>query len=331
MKNVGMLAAVLFLLFGGSVTLHAGKGGGKGKPGGGGGEPPADAAVAYLKGGDLVVANSDGSNESLILAADRGVNFSRPGWSPDATRLVFASNIEGRGIYTIRIDGSELTKIVAMNGSTGAARPAWSPVAAADGEQKIAFDDRPLNPDGTLGGNADIFLVNLDGSGLQNMTETPDSYEGQPSWSPDAERLALWDVGGSDVIVLDISLVSGALAITDSMNLTSDADVPGGLLNDANVRQPDWARSAGKIVVTARIGSNLADLWLVDLADPANATNLTQTPDVAEGYASWSADDTQVVFRIDAKRNSGLYVRETDGTGGAVRFAKNGAFPDWRR
>ena len=47
--------------------------------------------------------------------------------------------------------------------------------------------------------------------------------------------------------------------------------------------------------------------------------------------ASWSADDTEGVFRIDAKRNSGLYVRETDGTGGAVRFAKNGAFPDWRR
>jgi len=53
----------------------------------------------------------------------------------------------------------------------------WSPTAS-----KIAFmSDR--------NGNRDIYLMNADGSELQNLTNTPHP-EGRPEWSPDGSRIA---------------------------------------------------------------------------------------------------------------------------------------------
>ncbi len=57
--------------------------------------------------------------------------------------------------------------------------PAWSP----DGS-RIAFD-RCCG-----GGGADIWVVNVDGSGEIDLTTGPDD-ETDPSWSPDGTRIAL--------------------------------------------------------------------------------------------------------------------------------------------
>ena len=299
--------------------------------------PPPDPAIAYLENGNLMVANDDGSNQTLVLAAARGINISAPGWSPDGTALVFSSNIAGPGVYTIQIDGTGLTKIAALNGSTASTPPVWSPVPAADGHYKIAFDDRPRNGDGSLGLNEDIFLVNPDGSGLENLTQSPDIYEASPTWAPSATRLAVWDIGDQngileDIVVLDLGVADGGLEITGEINLTSEADVPGGLLNDASLSQPKWAKLHDKIIVRVRAapelngGSDLADLWIIDLADPANPTNLTQTPDVYENHASWSSDDARIVYGV-----GGLFVRPAGGSGSASRIVRSGGFPDWRR
>jgi Tol biopolymer transport system component len=260
----------------------------------------------------------------VVLAAGRGISHVRPNWSPDGTALVFRSNIEGPGIYTIRIDGTGLTKVVGLNG--GISEPAWSPVPAADGEYKIAFSDRPRNEDGSLAPNADIFLVNPDGGGLQNLTSTPLVYEANPTWAPSSTQLAVWDVGEenvvhNDILVLDIGLGTDGLEVTAELNLTSEADVPGGLLNDAQLRLPAWAKTQDKILVDARE----AGLWIIDLADPANPTNLKQAPATR---ASWSSDDTRIVYD---EGTFGLFVLPTDGTGSPSAIVSNGYLADWRR
>lgn len=330
------LAALAFLALGPSPL--AAKGGGQGKPPPDP-EPPADPAIAYIRTGsggkgygDLMVANEDGTNQTVVLAKARQQIISRPCWSPDGTALVFASDIQGPAIYTIRIDGTGLTKITDVNWSPGSTPPVWSPVPAADGEYKIAFGDHPRNEDGTLAPNNDIFLVNLDGSGLQNLTNTPDVYEAFPTWAPSATRLAVWDIPNapvdalSDIIVLDISLGTGGLEVTAQLNLTSDADVPGGPLNDTSVALPSWAKSQDKIIVRV-VDSGWADLWIIDLADPANPTNLTQTAEIYESHPSWSSDDAHVVYHIGGS----LYVLPADGTGSGLEIVSSGAHADWRR
>ena len=72
-----------------------GKGGGGG--GGGGGALPSDvAAIAFVRNGDLVVMNADGSNQTVVYSGSgRGAT---PSWSPDEKSIVFHESVtEGEG------------------------------------------------------------------------------------------------------------------------------------------------------------------------------------------------------------------------------------------
>jgi TolB protein len=86
--------------------------------------------------------------------------------------------------------------------------PAWSP----DGE-KIAFARRPD------GGVYEVFVIDVDGSNLMQITEVgPDASEyssREPAWSPDGNRIAfsgrrdgdefihLINPDGNNVVILD--------------------------------------------------------------------------------------------------------------------------------
>jgi Tol biopolymer transport system component len=289
--------------------------------------PAADPEIAYVESGrkdTLCVADADGSNETELLSASM---IGRPNWCPDGDTLVFESDVQGDGVYTINIDGTGLTKVVSKNWALG--RPVWSPVATDDGEFKIAFSDR------TAQGDADIFLVNLDGTGLQNLTNTPDIYESQPTWAPSADRLAINDVTNDDIVVYDLDLVDGELAIVASLNLTSDDDVPDGVLNDSDVSGPDWAKTQDAIILhvvgspDVNGGSNLGDLWVIDLDDPANPVNITNTPDTEERHATYSPDDLSVAFHKNGRKD-GIYVMDADG-GSMSQIVSRAGLPDWRR
>jgi hypothetical protein len=179
--------------------------------------------------------------------------------------------------------------------------------------------------------------VNPDGSGFQNLTSSPDVYEACPEWARSATRLAVWDIGDEntlhdDVLVLDLGHDSEGLVVTAELNLTSEADVPGGPLNDAGVRNPSWARGQDMIVVNVRssdpdVGG---DLWIIDLADPANPANLTATPELSESHPCWSPDDTRVLCHASGTAG-GIFVVPADGTGSPVRIVSNGFQASWRR
>ena len=62
--------------------------------------------------------------------------------------------------------------------------PAWSP----DGE-KIAFVSYPGND------NAEIYLMNSDGSGRTRLTGIPGNDHWPPTWSPDGDRIAFTSDG----------------------------------------------------------------------------------------------------------------------------------------
>lgn len=113
------------------------------------------------------------------LTNDPGHANRYPSWSPDGSQLVYSrqSPFTGTGpLFTIRRDGSAPTRITSASGVNE--NPSWSP----DG-QLIAFvSDRS--------GNHDLWVVRPDGTGLQQLTDTPDIQEGNPDWSPDGTRLA---------------------------------------------------------------------------------------------------------------------------------------------
>jgi TolB protein len=108
---------------------------------------------------EVFVANSDGTNE---IDLSRSAAYDAwPSWSPDGSRIIFASN---RGavtqIYVVNADGSNLTRLVNDRDTEEDARPQWSP----DGS-KVAFTR-------TRNGAMDIYVLELGSVGQSGSAVT---------------------------------------------------------------------------------------------------------------------------------------------------------------
>jgi Tol biopolymer transport system component len=76
-------------------------------------------------------------------------------------------------------DGSNLQQVTKGLGGAN-----WAPFFTPDGT-KIIFASNMKDP---RGGNFDIYLINLDGSGLEQITFS-DAFDGFPMFSPDGSKL----------------------------------------------------------------------------------------------------------------------------------------------
>jgi Tol biopolymer transport system component len=158
---------------------------------------------------------------------------------------------------------------------------------------------------------ADIWVMDADGTNQTNLTDTPDTNEGQLAWSSDGTKIAFTGPGdlnehGSgglgDIYVMD---ADG----TNKANLTNTPDF---LEN-----QPSWAPSGEQLTfvreVPGQIISEQQDIFVID-TDPAtnDAINLTQT-DEQESHPDWSPDGAKIAF--SGVRNGGEEILTMDPNG----------------
>jgi Tol biopolymer transport system component len=204
----------------------------------------------------------------------------------------------------------------------------------ADGEYKILFRDQA---GAALG---DFFLINLDGTGLTNLTNSPDHDEFYPTWDPNAARFAAQVYPCASgctphLYEFTLGMTNGAPTMTGVTDLTET-----GSLRDAYVFKAQWGRTQDRIVVNARLLSdaNNSDLWIIDLVDPANPFRLTRTASVSELSPSWAPDDSKIVYQRNvptsrkSKERPGIFVISPDGSGASGEgYPKFGIDPDWRR
>jgi len=323
--GTAVLATIVAMLLTSFTWAKRGENGG-GKPGGG---TPADPAVAFLRDGDIWVADATGANAALVIAAGDGVNLNAPRWTPDGhigfVRLVVGQEV---AFCTIASDGTGFQKLITFD--PGANHADWSPVPAPDGKFKIAF--AALVQD-----DMDIFVVNPDGTGLVNLTQTPGHSESQPVWSHDGTAIAFSETDNQDIGVIRIQATGGALSIASRMNVTSAVDVPGTPLDGADVVHPQWAQTTDRLLVNVysrntrgngpNTGGTNWDVWLIDLANLANPSNLTDTSGI-EHWPSWTTQDA--MFSYSDQRGD-LLIRPLDGSAEPSLLARNAQRASWRR
>jgi dipeptidyl aminopeptidase/acylaminoacyl peptidase len=209
-----------------------------------------------------VMVSTFNGDEPFAVAASTALDQT-PAWTADG-RLLFISNRRGEGndLWVTGFDGAPPVRI---------ADNVHHPVVSPDGA-RVAFAS-------TREGAFDVYVMNLDGSGVLRLTSN-DFYEAEPSWSPDGSRIAFIAQAGAPSYSVHVMDADGG----NRHQVTS----PGGRFpnNSGWDGVPTWSPDGTRIIFQTRIQPGWWDLFVVDV-DGGNETRLTDTPMVPNQNAIW--------------------------------------------
>lgn len=133
---------------------------------------------------DLFIVSRDGSTRRVVPNAAFDGD---PAWSPDGTRLAFASARANGSldVHVVELASGKVTRLTAADpvaylpGSGAAARaPVWSP----DGAQ-IAYTVQAVS-------GSQLWVMSADGSNKRQLTSNVAANDFDPAWSPDGSEIA---------------------------------------------------------------------------------------------------------------------------------------------
>ncbi|MHB9133906.1 MAG: TolB family protein [Armatimonadota bacterium] len=133
----------------------------------------------------IYVMNADGSDVTMIQDGSSG-DVTLPVWSPDGRKIAFQTDWNGK-ISIMNADG---TGVVALDNAGGSRHPSFLP----NGKLLYASEDG-------AGSTRDILMINTDGSGKVNLTNTPTINESFPTANAAGTQIAFSD--GSNIFVAD--------------------------------------------------------------------------------------------------------------------------------
>ena len=216
---------------------------------------PDGTKIAYGKrfsgtyGDEIYVANANGTG-SVKVAGNVFSGNSRIAWSPNGSKLAFIGT--GSSIYLVNADGTGLSKLPTS--------PAF-------------VNDLSWSPDGSrfaYSNGADVYVMNIDGSGQTNLTQGRTSNAGEstrsvlPRWSPDGTRILF---GGESNNYRYVYVMNA-----DGSNLSQ-------LISLHQSMQPAWSPDGTRITFIA-----LNALYV------ANADGTGATPIALNGFYNFKPD-----------------------------------------
>jgi Tol biopolymer transport system component len=194
------------------------------------------------------------------------------------------------------------------------------------------------------GAGLDLFLVDLEGGDITNITQTPDTNEIPVAWSPDGNHLVFVSdqSGAREVFLRETTKSEGQLNLSErdqaqsfeDWSNNSDrfilvkgteqgmslfiTDVDGNTyqaLTDGSfpVGGGRWSPDGKKVAFMALSpGANSIDIYVADAAS-GESVNLTQS-DFNNGFPRWSPDGSRIAFLSDRDGNFEIYAMDADGS-----------------
>ena len=270
----------------------------------------------------IYLMNADGSNPtSLVSAAALEGNLPLElAWSPDGSKIAFTFRGEDNSdIYVINADGSNLRRLTESDALEQ--QPLWSP----DGT-RIVFTRTTFMSVEDGEGNADIYLMNADGSGIIQLTDHP-KQDRWPFWLPGGREIAFQsDRDGSEAIYV-INVDGSNLRRLAQVRLEPlQEDFP--LIPGFHGRV-SWSPDGTRIASYSGTGA-----IVVMNADGSNRTSLpygTGLEFLWGAVLDWSPDGTRLAFMYGQEEGFDIFIVNVDGSN-LLRITHGGGdawFPVW--
>jgi len=255
--------------------------------------------LVYDDGGTLVVSHlwrlEVAGNRPPERVEVAGVGASTPAMSRN--RLAFTRSSYDADIYRFE-EGRPLQ--LALGSTSEDTQPRFSP----DG-QRVVFTS--LRADGDA---SDIWVSQIDGSNVRQLTHGPGLHQGAPSWSPDGRRVAFDSYGDDLHFHIWIVDADGGTA----RRLTMQA-------GDQSV--PSWSRDGHWIYFSGDEGTG-RDIWRVS---PSGGNPERLTRGASGHFACESPDGKQLLFQLkDADSSLMAMALPTGAARQLVACVRNGAF-----
>jgi TolB protein len=309
----------------------------------------ASPAAIYQPSGlpELVAFSSDrdgiihiytvdtGGTDLKPLSTDNRTVDGTPDWSPDGKRIAFTSNESfNYQIWSMNADGSDRGILSDVKGRS--ALPRWSP----DGK-RIAFVSQVITEEGIY--NLEIFVMNSDGTGVRQLTDTiagekheePASqaeardhshragWNSAPAWSPD----------GSKILFASNRDENAVSPMLYTMNPDGSDQKKFGLIVAVDGSEPDWSPVTNKIAWVRGTAAK-GDIWVTDASSPFPLLTARKITDNINDNRNpvWSPDGKQIAFVSDANGNKDIYLMNADGSNiRRLTYGKsNNISPTWR-
>ncbi|MDY7039774.1 MAG: hypothetical protein SVX38_02805 [Chloroflexota bacterium] len=142
-------------------------------------------------------------------------------------------------------------------------------------------------------GNSDIFVMQVDGSGMVNLTNHP-AWDGTPAWSPDGTRIAFTsDRDGDNSQIYAMNADGGdvvRLTVSDGVDMIPAWSPDGQRIAFASSRAYTITVEGGRLIVDAG-----PEIWVMD-ADGGNPTRITGDQEDLALYPSWAPDGRRLAY-----------------------------------